>query len=412
MRIKESSLLELCVNGKSDIVDGPFGSNLKSEHFILEGIPTLKIQNIKEFNVVTKNLSYVSKSKFHELSRHSFKRGDIVLTKLGNPLGAAAVVEDIEEGLIVADLVRIRINQEIIDTKYLCYLLNSVNIKTQINSQSKGATRPRIKLSVIRDLRITYPPLIEQQRIVANLDFSFAALDRLIEIAKDKEKNSIKIFDQYLSNILQVKDSTWKKDILKNITLKIGSGATPKGGQASYKKEGISLIRSKNVHDIFFKSYDLARIDNDQAAKLSNVTVNDNDVLLNITGASVARCCLVQADFLPARVNQHVSIIRLKENTVIPKLLMYALVSKPYKDELLQVGSSNGATRQAITKKQIEEFTFSYPPNLDLQAKIIDKLDKIYESSLKVADIFRNQIEQFRALKYSLLSEALQCEVE
>ena len=133
---------------------------------------------------------------------------------------------------------------------------------------------------------------------------------------------------------------------------------------------------------------------------------------LNITGASVARCCLVKNNLLPARINQHVSIIRLKEKTVIPKFLMYGLVSKPYKDELLHVGESNGATRQAITKKQIEEFQFKYPKDLDLQKSIIDKLDKIHSLCLRREEIYNNQIRNYKALKLSFLSRELKSETK
>lgn len=82
---------------------------------------------------------------------------------------------------------------------------------------------------------------------------------------------------------------------LKDITSKIGSGATPRGGKNAYLPEGISLIRSLNVYDFKFEDDNLAFISNEQAAELSNVVVQKNDILLNITGASVARCCLTDS---------------------------------------------------------------------------------------------------------------------
>ncbi len=102
----------------------------------------------------------------------------------------------------------------------------------------------------------------------------------------------------------------WSKIKLSDITSKIGSGATPRGGKSAYKAHGISLIRSMNVHDGEFIEKNLAFIDESQAKKLSNVIIEKNDVLLNITGASIARCCVVPSRILPARVNQHVSILR------------------------------------------------------------------------------------------------------
>ena len=81
----------------------------------------------------------------------------------------------------------------------------------------------------------------------------------------------------------------WIQRSLRDVTAKIGSGATPKGGKASYKQSGISLIRSLNVHDGEFRTKNLAFIDDAQAKQLDNVVIEAGDVLLNITGASVAR---------------------------------------------------------------------------------------------------------------------------
>ena len=106
------------------------------------------------------------------------------------------------------------------------------------------------------------------------------------------------------------------------LTTKIGSGATPKGGRESYGTEGISLIRSMNVHNGYFEYKELAHISDEQAEKLDNVTIHENDVLLYITGASVARCCITPNDVLPARVNQHVCIIRCNIFKMLDSLLI------------------------------------------------------------------------------------------
>lgn len=77
--------------------------------------------------------------------------------------------------------------------------------------------------------------------------------------------------------------SEWRLTKLRTITTKIGSGATPRGGKKSYKNSGITLIRSLNVYDFGFDYNGLAFIDNEQAEGLSNVEVQPNDILLNIT---------------------------------------------------------------------------------------------------------------------------------
>ncbi len=153
---------------------------------------------------------------------------------------------------------------------------------------------------------------------------------------------------------------SWEKSRLGDISSKIGSGATPRGGSKSYKDSGTSLIRSLNVHDFRFERDSLAFIDHDQASALDNVRVLQNDVLLNITGASVARCCMVPSDILPARVNQHVSIIRCKSELADPQFVHYTLTSPIHKARLLSI-AQGGATREALTKGDLEDFEIDLP---------------------------------------------------
>ncbi len=177
----------------------------------------------------------------------------------------------------------------------------------------------------------------------------------------------------------------WKSSTLKGLTLKIGSGATPTGGKGAYKEVGVFLIRSMNVHDYSFKWNDLACIDEKQSKKLDNVNVLKNDVLLNITGASVARCCIVPEEALPARVNQHVAIIRLNQDKILSKFAYYSLVSSKNKQRLLSI-AQGGATREALTKESLEGFEISYPKDIKIQNKIAGVLsayDDLIENNNK-----------------------------
>ena len=160
---------------------------------------------------------------------------------------------------------------------------------------------------------------------------------------------------------------------MKDICLKIGSGATPRGGKEAYIDSGISLIRSQNVLDFAFSYDGLAHINDQQAEKLNNVIVESDDVLLNITGDSVARVCIVEDEVLPARVNQHVAIIRANTDIVLGSYLLYFLqMSKPY---LLQI-AAGGATRNALTKGMIEELELEVP-SISEQEKIVSIIDDL-----------------------------------
>ena len=154
---------------------------------------------------------------------------------------------------------------------------------------------------------------------------------------------------------------------LRDVCVKIGSGATPRGGKEAYKGGATSLIRSQNIYNEGFHRDGLVYIDDDQSAELRNVEVKPNDVLLNITGDSVARCCQVAADVLPARVNQHVAIIRPQPKSLDARFLRYVLVSYDYQSRLLALASA-GATRPALTKAMIENLDIPSPPLAEQKA--------------------------------------------
>ncbi len=186
----------------------------------------------------------------------------------------------------------------------------------------------------------------------------------------------------------------WKKYKLGEICTKIGSGATPKGGKEAYLGGATSLIRSQNVLDFAFSWEGLAYINDEQATKLNGVEVKKNDVLLNITGDSVARVCIVPDSALPARVNQHVSIVRGNKSKVLNEYILYFLQFK--KQHLLSL-AQGGATRNALTKGMIEDFTIPLP-QLEEQNRIVSILSSLDSKIENNRRINTNLEQQAQAL--------------
>lgn len=281
--------------------------------------------------------------------------------------------------------------------------LQMLYLNDHIYSLARGTAQKNLDVPAFRNIEISYPKsLSEQQRIVSILDEAFAAIAKAKANAEQNLKNAKELFESYLQGVFE--NGNWEDKTLKEITTKIGSGATPRGGQENYKAEGISLVRSMNVHDSEFRERNLAFIDEKQAKELDGVTLQENDVLLNITRASVARCCVFPKEYLPARVNQHVSIIRPQKELVDARFLNLLLTSKPYKDQLLFTGEQ-GATRQAITKAQIESFRISIPLLSDQQT-IVLQLDALRAETQKLEAVYQKKIADFEELKKSVLQKA------
>jgi type I restriction enzyme S subunit len=168
--------------------------------------------------------------------------------------------------------------------------------------------------------------------------------------------------DELISPILC--PTTWPLVRLNAITKKIGSGATPTGGQAAYQdsRTNYALVRSQNVFDRSFSESGLAFISDEQAGALKNVQLQEDDLLLNITGDGVTfgRTCMVPVSVLPACVNQHVSIIRLDQSKAYPGYVL-SYLTHPTVKEYVEAFNAGGS-RRAITKAHIESFVVPLPP--------------------------------------------------
>ena len=355
--------------------------------------------------IITDTEHKITKDAVKNSSTNIIPKGNVIIaTRVG--LGKICLIK--HDTAINQDLRGIvPVNPKRLSVDFLYRWFQSIAHK--IVEAGTGATVQGVKLPFVKSLPIPLPPVPEQLRIIAILDEAFENIARAKESAEKNLKNANEIFESYLQSVFENKGEGWKENTLSEIATKIGSGATPRGGNKSYKTEGISLIRSMNVHDRSFKEKNLAFIDEDQANNLSNVTLQEDDVLFNITGASVTRCCVIPAKYLPARVNQHVSIIRPKPEIMVSSFLNLLLTSKYYKDQLLFTGEQ-GATRQAITKVQLKNFVIHYPP-LKEQKSIVAKLDALSAETKKLEAIYNQKLADLEELKKSILAKAFKGEL-
>ncbi len=255
--------------------------------------------------------------------------------------------------------------------KFAYYFLQTMGLERL----DAGSSNPSLNRNHIHTIPVLWPSPPIQRRIAGIL----SAYDDLIENSQRRikilEEMARRLYREWFFHFrfpghedCRLVDSPlgeipegWEVTRLGDVTSKIGSGATPKGGKGAYKSEGIHLIRSLNIYDYSFEFDNLAFIDDNQAAGLANVEVKAEDILLNITGASVARCAMVPSYLLPARVNQHVAIVRADRSKASPFYLLDAINSDFHKQQLLAF-AQGGATREALTKDTISAFQIVLPP--------------------------------------------------
>lgn len=205
------------------ITDGPFGSNLKSNHYTNSGARVIRLQNIGDGEFRDER-AFIDLHRFEQLKAHEARAGDLVVASLGDAPPRACLVPELHAVAIVkADCIRVRLSEHVLPD-WILYALLSPPTKAYAKSLIKGVGRPRIGLGLIRNFRIPVPPLAEQRRIVDHLD---ATLSQLVHATQ-----SLRSAQQKVSvGVASIRHSiAWRRDedthtgILADIVDKIEAG--------------------------------------------------------------------------------------------------------------------------------------------------------------------------------------------
>ena len=367
------------------------------------GYPMLSVKDMYDDYFDTKGCKHVGEATFQKLVANGCNPqvNDVVVAKDGSFLKTAFAIKEKQDIVLLSSIAILRPKLDIIVPDYLsCFLKSDYVYRTVSLNYISGTALKRIILKGLKKIPIEVPKLEEQQHRVNLLNVLQIIIrqrrEELLKLDDLIKARFVEMFGDPISN-----NFGWKQVLLREVTSKIGSGATPRGGKESYQTEGITLIRSMNVHDGRFEYKDLAHITDEQATQLNNVIVKEGDVFINITGASVARSCIVPSNALPARVNQHVAIIRCIYGRLHPVFVNYMFLNDRFKRRLLDIGDSGGATRQAITKQQLENLVVILPPMI-LQHKFaafvaqIDKSKVAVQKSLdKAQQLFDSLMQKY-----------------
>ena len=269
----------------------------------------------------------------------------------------------------------------LLSNQFLYQGLQQWNLLENIDQAVKGITLNKEKINQIEAL---LPPLSEQQKIATIL----SSVDDVIEKTRaqiDKLKDlKTGMMQELLTKGIghtEFKDSpvgfipiNWEVKQIGEMVVKVGSGITPRGGSASYVDVGIPLIRSQNVHSDGLRLDDVSYITETQHAKMSGSQLKSFDVLLNITGASIGRCYYLPPDFKEGNVNQHVCIIRLKQEVMDSVFLTFCLNSELGQRQVMSLQA--GGNREGLNFQQVRAIRLAVPP-IDEQKRIAEIVSSI-----------------------------------
>lgn len=344
---------------------------------------------------------YISEETFKRLNCTEIFEGDILVSRLPDPVGRACILPDLGCRCITAvDCSILRLKKDIVCNAWISYYMQSLAYFSIIKAQCTGSTRLRITRKKLAEILIPLPSLSEQQSIVDYLDSAFAKIDAMKANAEKALNEAKALFQASLKEMLEPKEG-WEEKTLKEITTKISDGShNPPAGVDFSEYE---MLSSKNVRNDIF-NFDnpryLSKEDFEKEDKRTNL--EKGDVLLTIVGAGLGECCVY--DFEKKIVFQRsVSVIKPSYNKIISRFLMYTLQNNYNRIR----NASNGAAQKGIYLKQLAEYVVLTPP-LSEQKSIVATLDTLKSKVDRLQKNFDKISQECDALKQAILRQVFE----
>ncbi|OON38705.1 hypothetical protein BTJ39_17785 [Izhakiella australiensis] len=355
---------------------GSGGTPSKSKPEYYEGgdIPWVKSGDLKDSTIYKAN-EYITAAGLENSSAKIVEKDSILIAMYGATVGRLAILGI--NAAINQAICNIRPDTTIADMRYLYYFLKSKF--SYFVENAVGGAQPNISQGFIKSLEVPLPSLSEQKRIAAILDKAngiYQKRQKAIKLADDFLRATfLEMFGDPVSN-----PKGWKVKPLKELSVKIASGSTPKGGSKVYVDKGITFFRSQNVWKNDIRLDDVAYIDEKTHNSLKKSSLKNKDILMTKTGrfntenSSLGRAALFLGKDDSANVNGHVYLIRLKSG-MLHEFIVYILTSNEYREHIREV-CVGGIDKRQINKEHIEDFPIICPPD-DLQIEFMRKLNLI-----------------------------------
>ncbi len=406
--------------------DGPFGSNLKKEHYTEnKEVRIIQLSNIGCEGWKNENCKYTTFEHLKTISRSEVFPGDIVIAKM-MPAGRAIIVPNSDSKYVLSsDAVGVSLDKNLLEIKYINYAINSDIFRCQVCKEARGTTRIRTSLGKLKSYCLPLPPLAEQKRIVEKIDLLFSKLhtveDGLVEIDKLSDLTKKKILDLAIRGklvkqrpeectaedlYLQIQEEkanlikegklkkkkplapienddipfdlpeSWKWVRIRDISLLVTKGTTPRGGNVAYTDKGVGFLRAENVNGLTTLNLSNLKFVSEKAHQneLKRSVLEDGDILVTIAG-TLGRTAVVQSTDLPLNANQAISIVRMifkSENML--KYAAFALNANTIQQILLRQTKQTAIPN--LTLEIVGNCIIPLPP-LAEQKRIVAKVEEL-----------------------------------
>ena len=403
--------------GENAIVDGPFGSNLKTSDYIdepLNGVPVLTTKNL-EGDYSDKTVRFISKAKFEELKRSQVKPGDILVAKIGSIGKTGIYPKNARTAIIPANLLKFTVSKQV-EFNYVYFYLNFLGLQNKIKAIATATAQPAFNVTKFRLLEVPLPPRIEQHRIVAKIEELFSSLDKGIESLKTAQQQ-LKVYRQAVlkwalegrlknENIEEGElPKGWKWVKLEEVVDEFVRG--PFGG--SLKKEcfvpnGYKVYEQKNA---IYQSTELGEyfINENKYRELIRFKVKPADFIVSCSG-TIGKLFMIPKKSPQGIINQALLIIRINRDFLLDKFFIYLFTSSVFQRIIIKDAKGTAMLNLAGVK-DMKLVPVLLPP-IPEQHAIVTEIESRLSVCDKIEESIEHSLKQSEALRQSILKKAFE----
>jgi type I restriction enzyme M protein len=374
---KLTDLNSICqVKGGKRLPKGTDFADAKTNHSYI------RVSDFKPNSLNTNNIRYITEEVFKEISNYTISSDNVYISIAGT-IGIFGIIpEQLDGASLTENAAKFIFDKSQLNKFFLSYIGNSDRVKEQIKNLTHSVGVPKLALERIKTINIPLPSLAVQEEIVQEIQ----SYQKLIDGARQ-------VVESYKPRIDI--DPAWEM-------MELGEVCKIRGGYAfkssDYTVRGIQLIRMGNVKRMSFDYQNSpSYLPAEFKQQFTNYIIRKGDLLISMTGTvgkeDYGNVCMIDVDddFL---LNQRVGKFEFTTENIVPKFIYYISITDEFRRSLF--ANSSGGVRQAnISSKGIESVQVPIPP-VDVQRKIIEKLDKeqtAVDSSSLLIDIFTQKIK-------------------
>ncbi len=366
---------EVALNEKGAFVNGPFGSDLLTSELVSQGVPVIYIRDIREGIYKRVSTVFVTSEKAKELKFCQVEPGDVLVTKVGDPPGIAAVYpKGMPTGVITQDVIKIRVNSKLVIPEYLIHFLNSQKGFEARKPIIVETTRARFGLTQFKETYIPLPPIAEQKRI--------AAIAQKCDRLRRTRRYTQQLSDSYLRSVFlemfgdpATNPMNWDRceirDVCESIIDCVNKTASVVEEVTPYK-----MIRTSNVRDGQINLSNVKYVTKDIYQKWTRRAIpRKGDVILTREAplGEVGIICFNDTVFLGQRLVQY----RVDSKKLNPWFLLHSLQTTNVQQQLRKLGA--GSTVEHVAVPDCEQLLIDLPP-LPLQekfAQVVQRFERL-----------------------------------